>query len=312
MRHAILVAAISIGVAGCAGPGRLAPECGPTDQVDITVHVGRPTTFSWTPSCPMASIQVDGPGPDQIMWQFRTRDSNNTLASPIQYARRPSHTIEPIPAAPLVPGDSYTVSMGRFYYMPNHGARERWNILLGQVHFADIAEAAPPAQSRAETPEEAAMRYAHALRDNNWTEVASLMHPVALAKLHNTLRPLLECQSPALDPIRQRFLDVSSRDEAAQLSDTEVTARFLRSVMDQAGGVAAAFRTATVEPIGHVMEGPDTAHVVVRLSFTVDSIPMNAIDVFSMARYHSTWRGLLKENIPAMRIMFRRLCAMAH
>lgn len=168
------------------------------------------------------------------------------------------------------------------------------------------------AQTRAESPEQAAMRYTNALRDTNWTEVASLMHPDALAQLHSMLRPLLECQSPALDPVRERFLGVASAKEAAQLSDTVVTVRFLRAVMGQVGGLAAVFRTATLQTIGHVMEGPDTAHVVVRLSFTVDSLPMSTIDVFSMARYHSTWLALLKGNVAAMTIMFRRVCASAH
>lgn len=187
-------------------------------------------------------------------------------------------------------------------------------ILLLAIACA-VGTAAVPvldAQTRGESPEQAATRYTNALRDTNWTEVADLMHPIALAQLHGMLRPLLECPSPALDPVRQRFLGVSSSKAAARLSDTVVTIRFLRSIMGQVGGLGAVFRTATVQPLGHVMEGPDTAHVVVRLRFTVDSLPMSTIDVFSMARYHSTWRALLKGNVAAMTIMFRRACASAH
>jgi hypothetical protein len=148
-----------------------------------------------------------------------------------------------------------------------------------------------PAQT--ETPEAVAEQYFRAMRSENAAAVAKLMHPDALAELRDLLDPLFQSTLPEADDFRQRFLGVRTVTEAQALSDTTVFLNFLGSLADQLPVFGAALRGASMETLGHVTEGADTAHVVYRVTVEIEDLTVRRITVLSLRRHGETWRGLL-------------------
>jgi hypothetical protein len=48
-----------------------------------------------------------------------------------------------------------------------------------------------------------------------------------------------------------------------------------------------------MEPVGHVKEGSDTAHVVYRVEIPLEGITIERMAVLSLGRQGETWRALL-------------------
>lgn len=154
----------------------------------------------------------------------------------------------------------------------------------------------PPAQT-AETPEQVTERFIAAMRAADWNGMAALMHQNALKEMRQFLGALLE--APDAGQMRQQLLGVSTVQQAQALSDTAVFAALMRTTTQEAD-VAELMKTAKVQVLGHVNEGPDTVHVVYRMALTINGIPITKMDVMSLARSPVGWRGLLKGDVSAL------------
>ncbi len=175
---------------------------------------------------------------------------------------------------------------------------------------AMLVPAAPAlGQSPAETPEEVTQEYLQATRDTNWSRMAGLLHPLALAEFHGLFAPVLECETPSAIQARREMFGITSGVQAARTPDTALVAALFRATAGRDANLTAILRTAQLQILGHVTEGPDTVHVVSRLSVAVDSLPVVQMEVVSLARSGATWRVLLKSDLSALAIMLRRLCA---
>jgi hypothetical protein len=163
-------------------------------------------------------------------------------------------------------------------------------------------------QGLPETPEEVAQQFTAAIRDTNWLGMASLLHPSALGQFHDLFAPFLRCESPDVAPVRQNLFGAASAAEVARMSDTVLMAAVFRFATTREQGLTAFLRTARMHVLGHVAEGPDTVHVLTRMSFLVETMPVSVIDVASFGRFGSTWRALLKADLSALAAMLRGLC----
>jgi hypothetical protein len=157
---------------------------------------------------------------------------------------------------------------------------------------AVLADPAPLA-AQAETPETVARRYFETIRSEDAAGLARVTHPAALAELRALLTPLFESRLPEADEFRQRLLGVRTVSEARALSDTTVFANFVRALGSQLPVFAEALRSSSITPVGHVMEGPDTAHVVYRVTIPFDGITLERTAVLSLGRRGESWGALL-------------------
>ena len=160
------------------------------------------------------------------------------------------------------------------------------------------AQAVPvaPAQT-AETPEQVTDRFIAAMRATDWQGMAALMHQNALKEMRQLLAGVFE--APNAGEIRQQLLGVTTVQQAKAMSDTAIFAALMR-LTTQDADVAALLKSAKVQVLGHVNEGPDTAHVVYRMAMTINGIPITKMDVMSLARSPVGWRGLLKGDVTAL------------
>jgi hypothetical protein len=162
-----------------------------------------------------------------------------------------------------------------------------------------LAVASPTiSYAQEESPEDVAVQYVSAMQAEDWNSVASLMHPAALTELRGLFDPLLDI--PEATPVILQFYGVSTLAEARAQSDTAVFANFVAFVSSQDPMVGEAIRSSEVEIVGHLYEGDDLAHVVYRMTMTVEGISVTQLDVFSVKRFGSTWRGMLKGDMSAI------------
>lgn len=160
-----------------------------------------------------------------------------------------------------------------------------------------------PAQA---TPEAAATAFAATLRSGDWRGAARLMHPTALRQLRDLFSFAL--QDGTGDELRQQIFGVGSAAEAAALPDTILFANFLHAVTTQGGAeLLQALATAEITPLGHLLQGPDTALVVSRMTMSVQGVSLTSYEVMLFRREQGTWLGLLKADMADMAAMLKQM-----
>ncbi len=167
-----------------------------------------------------------------------------------------------------------------------------------------LAAGPTPSAAQQESPEDVARQYVAAMQAGDWNGMAALMHPEALAELRGLFDPLLDI--PEARMVIQQFYGAASLEEARARSDTAVFANFIEFVSSQEPLVGEAIRSSRVEFIGHLYEGDELAHVLYRMTMTVEGLPVTQIDVFTVRRSGSTWRGMLKGDLSAFAAAIRQ------
>jgi hypothetical protein len=146
-------------------------------------------------------------------------------------------------------------------------------------------------QQQAETPEAVTRQYGAAMRANDWVGTAELMHPDALAKFRRMFLPLVAADSSGA--LCRRLFAASSVAELVGLPDAELFARFFRTLVSGEPELSGMFAGADLEPVGHVLEGSDVAHVVFRMKVAADGVTLTKMQAVSLRRVGPTWRVLL-------------------
>ena len=178
------------------------------------------------------------------------------------------------------------------------------HVLVLTLLGAALTPAPASAQGVAETPEQVAERYIHALKARQWDSMALLMHPAALRQLRDVLTPLFE--APSLGEARDELLGVHSIGEAQALSDTAVFIAFMSRAMSSQTQLMDLMGRAQIQVLGHLAEGPDTVHVLYRISIEDTTVVVSKMDVFSELRWGDSWRGLLEADLRMLGAMLRR------
>jgi hypothetical protein len=177
--------------------------------------------------------------------------------------------------------------------VPHRSPRRASSVLLGVILFAAPtvhAQAGP-----ADTPEAVAKQLMSTLSAGDFAANAALMHPSALATFRRFVVGLSASDSSGAT-LKQVF-GVSSSAALDTLSDAQLYARFFGAMVAAQPEMSATIRSATYDVIGHVNEAPDLAHVVYRMTMTVDGIAVRKVTVLTLRRYGTTWRAMLTTDL---------------
>ncbi len=156
--------------------------------------------------------------------------------------------------------------------------------------------AASRLKAQNETPEQVARNLWDAVQAQDWGRAAGLMHPLALRQLRDVLNPLILLDGIAADSARQTLFGSVSRDVARAASDSAVYTNLMRFSSSVKAPLPGAMEPTHYQYLGTLREGADTAHVVGRVSLMMQGRPAGWIQVTSLMRSGSTWRGLLEPN----------------
>ncbi|MAE29951.1 MAG: hypothetical protein CMJ87_13365 [Planctomycetes bacterium] len=139
-------------------------------------------------------------------------------------------------------------------------------------------------------PEAAFDAYMATMQANDWDAAATLMHPDALAELHETFIAL--ARKDGAGEVARLFFDVQSAEEVAALTPAQGFVRLMAGLMALKPGMGQAFRDSTAQVIGTVPEG-DVVHVLYRLEMNTSGRPISKLAVSPFRLHDGEWRALL-------------------
>ena len=151
------------------------------------------------------------------------------------------------------------------------------------------------AASDLSTPESAAKAAMDAISAQQFTEYGTYMHPEALASFRKMMMEVVEsaAEAKAETQLLKLFSDAPSVAALQKLNDQEFFGSFLKGVMTSVPMMKEAMSGADTKIIGHVFEGNNLAHVVTRISLTMQGVGMKKMSVISLQKDGESWKMLL-------------------
>jgi hypothetical protein len=141
-----------------------------------------------------------------------------------------------------------------------------------------------------------------ALRDDRMEDFAKDMHPTALKQLKIMLISVLDvaAEEGHEKDVLRLFKDVRTVEQARKLDDAKFFIAFMSGVLSLKPEMKEVLANAKAEMLGHVMEGGDTAHVVIRMSVSLSGATITKMDVISLKKTDSGWRMMLSGEIDGL------------
>ena len=165
------------------------------------------------------------------------------------------------------------------------------------VPVALACAAALPAAGQG-TPEEVVERYYSSFRSGDFAASAALMDPEALEELRSTVARMVALTAPPAEQLQQSF-GVSSAAELEAIAPRALYERMLGATLgtDEARQL---LETAEVRVLGHVLEGPEHAHVVYRMRMGMGEVQLDQVQVAPVRRTAEGWRVMLAGSLAGM------------
>lgn len=151
------------------------------------------------------------------------------------------------------------------------------------------------------TPEEAASLFLRSVRAIRWSAAAQFMSAEALGDFRETVT--LFSDTDTTGAIRALLVQTDARGLAA-LDDAEVFARAIGAVIDDMPGLMHALYDRDDEVVGHVAEGPDSAHVVYRTTARISGAQPE-VKVMQLVRTPDGWRVLWSDELEVIEAALR-------
>lgn len=178
--------------------------------------------------------------------------------------------------------------------------------------FNARAEEATASQDAPGTPESLIVQYFNAFKTSDLDVMASIMHDGELAKLKRELLPVVERGIASVksgigqDEVAKRlFSDTDDIETIRAESPQQFFIRFMEWVQTMNPNMKNAMSGATINPIGHVLEG-DVAHVVYRVSVDFSGTKMNQVTVMSAKKQDGDWKLMMTGEIEGMGRLLQR------
>ncbi len=145
-----------------------------------------------------------------------------------------------------------------------------------------------------ETPEALAQSCINSLQTGDFVAFATLLHPEEIELFTDIID--IASSMDSTGSVTMMLFHVDSPDDFATMDKEELIGNFLRVMMDQQQGILESFRTATFTLLGSVPE-KDMVHVLYRMSFVIQGIPFETVDIITARQYENTWRMELDAEI---------------
>jgi hypothetical protein len=176
-------------------------------------------------------------------------------------------------------------------------------LVLGCV--TSVALADPGAQATTEaagSPEEFARRAMNYLRDDRIDDFAKAMHPDALKSFKSSMTTALKLaeKEGEGDDFLALFHGIRSREEIEKLEDAAFFAAFFRGITALSPEIRQSLAGAETTILGHVMEGDTLAHVVYRMTLSLEGVKIAKTTVVSLQKTETGWGMLMTADLDAM------------
>ena len=152
-----------------------------------------------------------------------------------------------------------------------------------------------------QTPESAAQSYIEAMKQGSIKGYTKHMHPEALEKFRNMMLPIVEQtekeDAEDVKEILSIFEGIDNTATLRKLSPEDFFISFYEGITKLQPGLKQMMTNTRNEIIGHVNEGDNVAHVVIRVTVPTVGASVSTISVISLQKHESDWRVLLPAQI---------------
>lgn len=168
--------------------------------------------------------------------------------------------------------------------------------------FAIAILAALCASGRAETPEAVVSRQLEAMRAGDWEKFTASMHPSALQEFQNSLVSMIGAapEGGPRDEMLKAFFDGKSVADLTGITSSAFFATFMTNFSNLNPALKQGMAGAEGQVLGHVDEGSDKTHVVMRMTVSMGETQVTKMDVTSLQREGDSWKALLKGDMQAV------------
>ena len=151
-----------------------------------------------------------------------------------------------------------------------------------------------------QSPEAVAKAAMDSMREGKIAEFAGLMHPDALQALKDMLLPVIDAAARDNDRDLQKLFGDKDYEQIKAMTPREFFITFMRSVLNLRPEVQEILKNSKWEFLGHVKEGDDTVHIVVRYKADYLGASITKLEVLSARRHEGAWRLLLTGDVQNM------------
>jgi hypothetical protein len=159
----------------------------------------------------------------------------------------------------------------------------------------------------AETPEQVVSSYFGKLQNGASNTIAPLMHPDELRKFRETMVPIVETglKSPQAS-LFQKFANPEAPSSMRLLTDAEFINIFMEWLEMIQPAMATIIKSATIEPVGHVVEG-DLRHVVIRMKVkNTEGVEIEKLNVVTLKDYQGTPKMMMTSEMKGVAESMKR------
>jgi hypothetical protein len=157
----------------------------------------------------------------------------------------------------------------------------------------------------ASTPAGVADEYHRAIQSMAWAALTERLHPDALAYMRLSVRITLDVDTTGW-ALERLLGGVPDRAAYEALNDSEVFRRVMAGVQREVPGLLSSLVARRSEILGAVEEGPDTAHVVYRISTLAQGAEPEVL-VLTVLRTAEGWKVRYAEEIAVLHTALRRI-----
>lgn len=153
-------------------------------------------------------------------------------------------------------------------------------------------------------PDTVAAEYFRGFQSMAWEGLAQRLHPDALAYLRLAIDITIDADTTGWS--LANLGNAERREEYDERTDATVFVDAMRWVQNNAPGLLSSLVSRTVEHIGIVMEGPDTAHAVYRVTTIAYGAEPEA-QVATLARTSTGWKVVEAREVRVLHTALRRM-----
>ena len=154
----------------------------------------------------------------------------------------------------------------------------------------------------ADTPEDVVARQLAAMRAGDWDQFTSCMSESTLREFQKSVIDILTNapESVNREQLLRTYFQNKSAGDLSAIKPAEFFALFMNGLRDTNPGLKESMAKAEGKILGHIDEGPDTAHVVTRMIMPISDGRMTKMDVTTLKRDGDTWKAQLKGDMQAV------------
>lgn len=155
---------------------------------------------------------------------------------------------------------------------------------------------------QSDSPEQIVKKAIDAMKEDRMDDFAELMHPDALQSFKDSMVSIVEGATKLGQEkqILRLFDGVASADDLTKLDGAQVFVSFMRGYGRLRPEMRKSLAETEAHIVGHVAEGKEFAHVVCRMTMTVEGVKVTKLEVISVKRTDSGWAMLLRGDIETM------------